>query len=350
MTEREALLVEAPVAAPPATAPTVRPPPPTGAGLAAMLARPYKTQRLEWTSSLAMLRVRTCVKPIQCFSLAALTEMQQVLDDIDANPGVVRHLVVSSDVPQVFNFGGDLTLFILLVRAGDIESLRLYGRLCVDLVWWIENAAERNVHTTVLVQGDTLGGGLESVLPFHKVIFERSAQAGFPEVVFNLFPGMGAWDFTIRKCGLAVANELVLSGRVFGAEELHSRRLVDIVADDGRGEQALDRAVREVDGRFRGILAALRARQLAAPIRYESLQAIVDRWADAALQLTDRDLRLMDRLARAQAQKAGGAAQGAVEEIKRLELELVWHERRSGVDRRATGAGDRRQGERRGDD
>ena len=200
------------------------------------------------------------------------------------------------------------------------------------------------------MQGDTLGGGLESVLPFHKVIFERSAQAGFPEVVFNLFPGMGAWDFTIRKCGLAVANELVLSGRVFGAEELHSRRLVDIVADDGRGEQALDRAVREVDGRFRGILAALRARQLAAPIRYESLQAIVDRWADAALQLTDRDLRLMDRLARAQAQKAGGAAQGAVEEIKRLELELVWHERRSGVDRRATGAGDRRQGERRGDD
>ena len=141
MTEREALLVEAPVAAAPATAPTVRPPPPTGAGLAAMLARPYKTQRLEWTSSLAMLRVRTCVKPIQCFSLAALTEMQQVLDDIDANPGVVRHLVVSSDVPQVFNFGGDLTLFILLVRAGDIESLRLYGLLCVDLVWWIENAS-----------------------------------------------------------------------------------------------------------------------------------------------------------------------------------------------------------------
>ena len=37
------------------------------------------------------------------------------------------------------------------------------------------------------------GGGLESVLPFHKVIFERSAQAGFPEVLFNLFPGMGAW-------------------------------------------------------------------------------------------------------------------------------------------------------------
>jgi DSF synthase len=353
MTDREILEAEAPApaaavpaAAAPAPAPAaVRAPPPSG--IAAMLGRPYKTLRTEWTSSLAMLRVRTCVKPIQCFSLAALTEMQQVLDDIDAHPGVVRHLVVSSDVPGVFNFGGDLTLFILLVRAGDIESLRLYGRLCVDLVWWIENAAEHGVHTTVLVQGDTLGGGLESVLPFHRVIFERSAQAGFPEVVFNLFPGMGAWDFTIRKCGFAVANEMILSGRVFGAEELKQRRVVDVVADDGAGEAAMDRAVREVDGRFRGILAGLRARRIAAPIQYESLQAIVDRWADAAMQLTDRDLRLMDRLARAQAQKAGGAAEGAIEEIKRLELETVLQDRRSGQDRRASVGGERRHNDRR---
>lgn len=148
-------------------------------GLAEMLERPYKYLRLEWTDELGMLRVRTCVKPIQCYSLAGMAEMQRVLDDIAANPGTVRHLVLSSDVTGVFNFGGDLALFVLLVRAQDIDSLRMYGRRCVDMVWWLENAARRGVHTTVLVQGDTLGGGLESVLPFHKVIFERSAQAGF---------------------------------------------------------------------------------------------------------------------------------------------------------------------------
>ncbi|TXC65862.1 hypothetical protein FSC37_07165 [Piscinibacter aquaticus] len=139
-----------------------------------------------------MLRVRTCVKPIQCYSLAGMTELQRMLDDIAENPGLVRHFVLSSDVAGVFNFGGDLALFVLLVRAQDIDSLKMYGRRCIDLVWWMETAASRGIHTTVLVQGDTLGGGLESVLPFHKVIFERSAQAGFPEVLFNLFPGMGA--------------------------------------------------------------------------------------------------------------------------------------------------------------
>ncbi|MFO1272542.1 MAG: crotonase/enoyl-CoA hydratase family protein [Rubrivivax sp.] len=317
---------------------------PERTGVAALLGRPYKTIRLEWSSDLRLLRVRTCVKPIQCYSLAAMSELQQMLDDIAASPGLVRHFVMTSDVPKVFNFGGDLALFVLLVRAGDVESLKLYGRMCVDLVWWMENAAGRGIHTTVLVQGDTLGGGLESVLPFHKVIFERSAQAGFPEVLFNLFPGMGAWDFTIRKAGFAVANEMILSGRLYSADELASRRLVDVVVDDGAGEAAIERVVREVDPRLRGTLAALHAQRLASPVKLETLQAIVDHWAETAMQLTDRDLRLMERLARAQARKAGGADEGAVEEIKRLELDSIWGERRTGGDRRAGGGGDRRSG------
>lgn len=305
-------------------------------GVAGLLSRPYKTIRLEWSSDLRLLRVRTAVKPIQCYSLAAMSELQQMLDDISANPGLVRHFVMTSDVPRVFNFGGDLALFVLLVRAGDVESLKLYGRRCVDLVWWMENAANLGIHTTVLSQGDTLGGGLESVLPFHRIIFEKSAQAGFPEVLFNLFPGMGAWDFTIRRSGFAVANEMILSGRLYSADELLYRRVIDVVAEDGQGETALERAVREVDPRLRGTVAALRAQRLAAPIRYETLMAIVDQWAESALGLTDRDLRLMERLARAQARKAGGADEGAVEEIKRLELENAWGgERRQGVDRRS---------------
>jgi DSF synthase len=311
-------------------------------GVAGLLGRPYKTIRLEWSSDYSLLRVRTCVKPIQCYSLAAMGELQQMLSDISANPGLVRHFVMSSDVPRVFNFGGDLALFVLLVRAGDVESLKLYGQRCVDLVWWMENAANLGIHTTVLSQGDTLGGGLESVLPFHRIVFEKSAQAGFPEVLFNLFPGMGAWDFTIRRAGFAVANEMILSGRLFSAEELLYRRVIDVVCDDGQGEAAIEAVVRDIDPRHRGTLAALRAQRLAAPIRYETLSAIVDQWAESALGLTDRDLRLMERLARAQARKAGGADEGAVEELKRMELELAWGERRTGVDRRAHAGADRR--------
>jgi DSF synthase len=260
-----------------------------------------------------------------------MAELQRVLQDISESPGLVRHFVLTSDVAGVFNFGGDLALFVLLIRARDVESLRMYGRRCVDLVWWMENASQLGVHTTVLVQGDTLGGGLESVMPFHKVIFERSAQAGFPEVLFNLFPGMGAWNFTIRKAGYSIANEMILSGRLYTAEQLYRRHLVDMVVDDGNGEAAVEAVIQSVNPRLRGTLAALEARRATSPVTYESLMTIVDLWTETAIGLTDRDLRLMERLARAQVRKAGGASEGAVAEIKQMELDTAWGEERTGV-------------------
>ena len=306
-------------------------------GVPQIFQRDYKYIRLEWDSEFALLRLRTCVKPIQCYSLAAMGELQQVFNDISSNPGLVKHYVMTSDVAGVFNFGGDLSLFVLLIRARDIDSLKLYGRRCVDLVWWMETAVQRGIHTTVLVQGDTLGGGLESVLPFHKVIFERSAQAGFPEVLFNLFPGMGAWNFTIRKAGFAVANDMILSGKLYSADQLYRRSLVDLVVEDGEGEAAIDQVIRAVHPRLRGTLAALQARAVAAPITYESLMTVVTQWTEVAMTLTDRDLRLMERLARAQARKAGGADEGAMEEIKRIELDTAWGEMRSGTTEFGTG-------------
>jgi DSF synthase len=283
-----------------------------------------------------MLTVRMGVKPIQCYSLAAMAELQQVFNDISASPGLVRHFVIASDVPRVFNFGGDLSLFVLLVRARDLDSLRLYARRCIELIWWVENAGQLGVYTTALVQGDTLGGGLESALVHDSVIFERGAQAGYPEVLFNLFPGMGAWNLTIRRAGYAVANDMILSGKIYTADQLHRRGLVDLLADDGAGESLLEQMARTIEPRFRGTLAALNARRIASPITYDSLQAIAEHWVTSALGLANRDMRLMERLARAQVRKVGGAEEGAVEEIKRMELDTAWDFERTGQSEWAT--------------
>lgn len=288
------------------------------------LDRPYNFIQLEWDSTLSLLRMKTQVRPIQCYSLGLMAEMHQVFTDISTSSGYVKHLVMTSDIQGVFNFGGDLSLFVLLIRARDLESLQMYGHRCIELIWWMETASQRGVHTVVLVQGDALGGGLESVLPYHKVIFERSAQGGYPEVLFNLFPGMGAWNFTIRKAGFAVANEMILSGHIYTADELHYRKLVDMVVDDGKGEAAVQEVVRFVHPRLRGTLAALESRRAAARITYESLKEIVNQWAATAMTLTDRDLRFMERLARAQIRKIGGFGEGAIEEIKKLELSIAW--------------------------
>jgi len=112
---------------------------------------------------------------------------------------------------------------------------------------------------------------------------------------------------------------------------LHRAGLVDLVVEDGGGEAALEKVVRSAHPKLRGILAALQARRIAAPIAYESLQTVVEHWAVSALRLKDRDLRLMERLARAQVRKVGGAGEGAVEEIKKIELDTAWGFERTGL-------------------
>jgi hypothetical protein len=71
--------------------------------LPSVLSRPYRYVKLDWNADFSMLTVRMGVRPIQCYSLAAMAELQQVFNDITANPGLVRHFVMASDVAGVFN-------------------------------------------------------------------------------------------------------------------------------------------------------------------------------------------------------------------------------------------------------
>ena len=69
-----------------------------------------------------------------------------------------------------------------------------------------------------------------------------------------------------------------------------------MVVEDGEGEAAVQQVIRSVHPRLGGVLAALEARRIAAPISYESLNEIVTQWASAAMTLNDRDIRFMSGL------------------------------------------------------
>jgi DSF synthase len=53
------------------------------------------------------------------------------------------------------------------------------------------------------------------------LIAEESSRMGFPEVLFNLFPGMGAYSFLQRKVGRRVTEELITSGNTYTARQLY---------------------------------------------------------------------------------------------------------------------------------
>src|SRR5205814_1963897 len=160
--------------------------------------------------------------------------------EVDGALQDVHYYVTGSRVPRVFNLGGDLALFVLLIKARDRDALAHYARLCIDNMYpRIHNFFSPTLTKIALVQGDALGGGFECALASDLIVAEESAQLGFPEILFNLFPGMGAYSFLARRIGMRAAEDLILSGRILPAAKLHEMGVVDVLCKDGEGETAV---------------------------------------------------------------------------------------------------------------
>jgi DSF synthase len=154
--------------------------------------------------------------------------------------------------------------------------------------------------TISLVQGDALGGGFECAMSSDVIVAEQNAQLGLPEILFNLFPGMGAYSLLSRRIGMRAAEELILSGRVLSAAKLHEMGIVDVLAPEGQGQSAVREWIAKNWKRRNGTQAVMRARQLVHPITRQELDAVTDVWVDAALRLEDKDLKMMGRIVRSQ--------------------------------------------------
>src|SRR6266498_5506134 len=252
-------------------------------------------------------------KPRPTFNPQLLSELRAYVDSIVQPGGVawnkgqehpINYAVIASKVPGIFNLGGDLSLFREAIAHRDREMLLQYARRCVDNLYpWSRNC-DLPLTTIALVQGDALGGGFECALSASVLIAEESVRMGFPEILFNLFPGMGAYSFLARKVGRRVTEELITSGNIYSARQLYDLGVVDVLAQDGDGEAALYGFIRKHAKSANGRRAIEQIRNEINPISHDELMRVASIWADAALRLSERDLKMMERLVRAQNKSA----------------------------------------------
>jgi len=208
----------------------------------------------------------------------------------------LQYSILASNTPGVFNLGGDLNLFAQLIQSQDHETLRAYGRACINVLYRNYVSYDLPLTTISLIQGECLGGGFEAAMSSDVLIAERSARFGFPEILFNLFPGMGAYSFLERKIGRRKTDDLITSGKIYSADEMLELGIVDAIADDGKGEIEVSAYI---DARRRtrnGLVGLAAARRCVHKLHYGELNDVLETWVDTALRLAPRDLKLMQRL------------------------------------------------------
>jgi enoyl-CoA hydratase/carnithine racemase len=183
-----------------------------------------------------------------------------------ADDPAVRCVVVRGAGP-LFSSGMDLGALGALARAPD--RVRTFRRRCIE-AW---NLAEEMPKPVICaIHGACIGGALELALACDLRVLAADAIVGMPEVRIGLIPDVGGSSRLPQVVGLGRAKELVMTGRMIGAEEAERIGLANRVAAAG-----------ELDGAVQQLADELLA---CAPLAVALAKRVMDASARPALTAT----------------------------------------------------------------
>ena len=205
---------------------------------------------------------------VNILRIEVMQEWAEIMKEIAADTDVAG-LCMLSGKPGGFVYGADIAEFNTLANEADVHNL-------IALAASVLSAIEKlDIPTVCGIDGVAVGGGLEIALPFDRIVAvgQKHTKLGFPEINLGIFPGYGGTGRALRRVGIEATLDMVLSGRLLGAEEALSLQLIDRLADDAdslrdimRNELAKPKAACRVESDT-GFAAALAA----AEERYCSL-------------------------------------------------------------------------------
>jgi len=158
---------------------------------------------------------------------AELGDAMRRLSDNDT----LRCIVLRGAGNKAFAAGADIAEFA--TERADAQQAKLYG----ELIHATMQAVAQCRHPTVaLIQGACVGGGLEIAAMCDMRICGTSSRFGVPINKLGLTMAYGELAGLLALAGRAVALEILLEGRVFGADEAYRKRLVNRVVPDDQVE------------------------------------------------------------------------------------------------------------------
>jgi enoyl-CoA hydratase/carnithine racemase len=165
------------------------------------------------------------------------------LRELSADGGL-RCIVLRGAGGKAFAAGADIAEFAS--ERADARQAKVYG----ELIHATMQAVAQCRHPTVaLIEGACIGGGLEIAAMCDLRICGVSSRFGVPIGNLGLTMGYGELAGLLALAGRAVTLEILLEGRVFGAEEAYRKGLVNRVVPDAEVErEAYALARRVADG------------------------------------------------------------------------------------------------------
>lgn len=181
--------------------------------------------------------------PVNAAGHALRVGLVEAVETFDADPAI--EVIVIYGKGRSFIAGADITEFGKPLKAPGLPEV------C--------NRIEASSTPVVAVlNGTTLGGGLEVAMAAHARVALPQARLGLPEIHLGLFPGAGGTQRGPRLMGYGPSIDMILSGRQVKPAEALEFGLIDRIEDDA-AETVAERAAQMV---LEGALTTRRTRDL----------------------------------------------------------------------------------------
>lgn len=150
-------------------------------------------------------------KVLNALNAQLLKELDQAITALEQDASV-RVLLITGEGDKAFAAGADISQMQALspraAKAFSHAGMSVFGRL-----------ESLPIPVIALVNGYALGGGCELALSCDFILAAEQARFGQPEVTLGVTAGFGGTQRLPRIVGRAMAMELLVSGRLIGAEE-----------------------------------------------------------------------------------------------------------------------------------
>ena len=168
---------------------------------------------------------------MNALNLATRTDIGAALDELRADDEV-RVVVVTGAGEKAFIAGADIAEFAGRTahqQRAVMQAMRVFNQV-----------EEYPKPIVAAINGFCLGGGCELALACDIRIASKKAKLGQPEINLGIIPGGGGTQRLTRLVGEGKSMELILTGKMVGADEAAAIGLVNEVVEP---EALMDRAM-----------------------------------------------------------------------------------------------------------
>ena len=174
----------------------------------------YETIEIETHGRVGLIRLNR-PQALNALNAQLIAELDDALSNFESNDGVGCIVLTGSE--KAFAAGADIK---------EMRDKSFVDAFLDDFIGRWDTVARARKPIIAAVAGFALGGGCELAMMCDFILAADTATFGQPEIKLGVIPGAGGTQRLTRAVGKAKAMDLVLTGRMMGAEEAERAGLV----------------------------------------------------------------------------------------------------------------------------